>query len=165
MCLPPPVSQRAVLTIIASSKKIAHNVGVESWRSASAQLHRLQGADPGDVVDVTVTCDGTWSRCGFVAAYLWWRYYRGRQTRYSMWRSWANLARFARRLNIPWAASLRSSWIGWRSTRTPAIRISMVLLQLWKRKGSWFFGRGRWRRTSCSTWWSYPMGMLRLSHG
>ena len=25
--------------------------------------------DPDDVVDVTVTCDGTWSHCGFVVAY------------------------------------------------------------------------------------------------
>ena len=50
-------------------QQIAQEVSVESCRSASAQLHRLQGADPDDVVDVTVTCDGTWSRCGFVAAY------------------------------------------------------------------------------------------------
>ena len=30
-------------------------------------MHQLQGVGPDDVVDVTVTCDGTWSRCGFVA--------------------------------------------------------------------------------------------------
>ena len=41
----------------------------ESFRSASAQLRRLQGADPDDVVDVTVTCDGTWSHRGLVSAY------------------------------------------------------------------------------------------------
>ena len=50
-------------------QQIAHKVGVESCRSASTQLYRLQDADPDDVVDVTVTCDGTWSRRGFVAAY------------------------------------------------------------------------------------------------
>ena len=43
--------------------------GAESCRFASAQLHRLQGADQDDVVDVTVTCEGTWSRHEFVAAY------------------------------------------------------------------------------------------------
>ena len=35
-------------------QQIAHEVGMESCKSAFAQLHRLQGADPGDVVDVTV---------------------------------------------------------------------------------------------------------------
>ena len=59
----------AILNIISLYKKITHEVCEESSRSASAQLRRLQGADPDDVVDVTVTCDGTWSRRGFVAAY------------------------------------------------------------------------------------------------
>ena len=69
MGLPPPVFPKSYSTHNSILQKIAHDVGVESCRSASAQLHRLQGADPGDVVDVTVTCDGIWSRCGFVAAY------------------------------------------------------------------------------------------------
>ena len=29
----------------------------------------MQGADPDDVVDITVTCDGTWSCHGFMAAF------------------------------------------------------------------------------------------------
>ena len=42
---------------------------MESLKFASEQLHRLQGADPNDVIDVTVTCHGTWSHRGFVAPY------------------------------------------------------------------------------------------------
>ena len=47
--------------------KYMQQICEESFRSASAQLRQLQGAGPDDVVDVTVTYDGTWSRCGFVA--------------------------------------------------------------------------------------------------
>ena len=69
MGLPPPVLPKSYSYHNSILQKIAHDVGVESCRSASAQLHRLQGADPDDFVDVTVTCGGTWSRRGFVAAY------------------------------------------------------------------------------------------------
>ena len=34
-----------------------------------SQLHSLQDTEPKDVVDFTVTCDGTWSRRGFMATY------------------------------------------------------------------------------------------------
>ena len=69
MCLPPPVTPKSYSTHNSLLKKFVHNVRVESCKSASAQLHRLQGADPGDVVDVTGTCYGTWSRRGFITAY------------------------------------------------------------------------------------------------
>ena len=65
----PPVSPKSYSAHNSILQKFTHDVSVESCRSASAQLHRLQGADPGDVVDVTVTCDGPWSHRGFVAAY------------------------------------------------------------------------------------------------
>ena len=42
---------------------------MESSKVASEQLHRLQGAYPNNVIDVTVTCDGTWAHRGFVAPY------------------------------------------------------------------------------------------------
>ena len=32
-------------------------------------MHRLHGAGPDDVVDLTITCDGPWGRRGFVAYY------------------------------------------------------------------------------------------------
>ena len=37
--------------------------------SASAYLHALHGSAPTEVVDVAVTCDGTWSKRGFTATY------------------------------------------------------------------------------------------------
>ena len=69
MGLPPPVTPKSYFTHNSILQEIVHNVRLESCRSASEQLHRLQGADPSDVIDVTVTCDGTWSRSGFVVAY------------------------------------------------------------------------------------------------
>ena len=69
MGLPPPVTSKIYSTRNSILKKSIHNVRVESCRSASEQLHRLQDPDPGDLIDVTVTCDGTWSHHGFVAAY------------------------------------------------------------------------------------------------
>ncbi len=35
--------------------------------TAADYLHRLKGVEPHDVLDVKVTCDGTWSRRGFIA--------------------------------------------------------------------------------------------------
>ena len=37
--------------------------------AASAYLHALHGAEPIEVVDIAVMCDGTWSKRGFTAAY------------------------------------------------------------------------------------------------
>ena len=69
MGLPPPVSPRSYSVHNNSLQKLVHDVLMESFKVASEQLHRLQGADPNDVTDVTVTCDGTWSHRGFVAPY------------------------------------------------------------------------------------------------
>ena len=49
MGLPPPVFLKCYSEHNSMLQQIAHKVGVESCRSDSAQLHRLQGADPGDM--------------------------------------------------------------------------------------------------------------------
>ena len=41
----------------------------DNMRAASEYLHSLLGAAPEEVVDVVVTCDGTWSKWGFTATY------------------------------------------------------------------------------------------------
>ena len=69
MGFPPPVGPKSYSAHNSILQKFVQNVQVESCRAASAQLHRLQGADPGDVVDVTDTCDGPWSLRGIVANY------------------------------------------------------------------------------------------------
>ena len=35
-----------------------------SQKAAASQLHKLQGCSDGEVIDVDVTCDGTWSKRG-----------------------------------------------------------------------------------------------------
>ena len=69
MGLPPPVTSKSYSVHNNSLRQLVHGVLMESFKVASEQLHRLQGADLNDVIDVTVTCDGTWSHRGFVAPY------------------------------------------------------------------------------------------------
>ena len=69
MGLPPPVGPKSYSNHNNILHKFVQKVRMESSKVASAQLHRLQGADPSDVIDVTVTCDGPWSHRGFVAPY------------------------------------------------------------------------------------------------
>ena len=125
-------------------QKITHDVGKESCRSASAQLNRLQGAEPDDV-DVTVTCDGTWSCRGFVAAYG-----------VAVVLSWET----GQVLDV---MVLSKSCKEAQCTMGSELQEFLDWMEKWK--GPRFFGRGQWRRTSCGTWWLYPMGMLRRSHG
>lgn len=40
-----------------------------SYQAASGELHKQRGVGPDDIVDVTVTRDGTWSRRGFMGIY------------------------------------------------------------------------------------------------
>ena len=67
--LPPPVFPKCFTEHNLVIHKIAKEGCEDSFRSASAQLRGLQGAGPDDVADCTVTCDGIWSRRGFVANY------------------------------------------------------------------------------------------------
>ena len=65
----PPVGPKSYSIHNNILHKFVENVRMESSKVVSAQLHRLQGADPNDIIDVTVTWDGTWSHRGFVAPY------------------------------------------------------------------------------------------------
>ena len=65
-----------MLPPVVSSSYMEHNqvladasykAAVDNMNAASAHLHRLKGVDPHDILDVRVTCDGTWSRRGFSA--------------------------------------------------------------------------------------------------
>ena len=64
MGLPPPVTSKSYSEHNSRIHTISNEMCLESYRSASVQLHRLQGAEPTGVVDVTVTCEGTWSKRG-----------------------------------------------------------------------------------------------------
>ena len=53
MSLPPPVTSKSYSEHNSRIYTISNEMCLESYRTASAQLHRLQGAEPTDVVDVT----------------------------------------------------------------------------------------------------------------
>lgn len=62
----PPVSTRSYMVhnnALAASMSIAK----DNMIAASEYLHFLNGVQPLDILDVKVTCDGTWSRRGFTA--------------------------------------------------------------------------------------------------
>ena len=44
-------------------------VAASNMLASSAHLHRLHGAKFTDVIDIAVTCDGTWSKRGFTATH------------------------------------------------------------------------------------------------
>jgi hypothetical protein len=63
----PPLSPRSYMkhnqALATASMSAANN----NMIAASDYLHRLHSVEPSDVLDVRVTCDGTWSRRGFTA--------------------------------------------------------------------------------------------------
>ena len=67
--LPPPLTYRAFSDYNLSLNKIIQEASIESQLSVSAPLHSLYDTKPNDIIDVTVTCDGTWSKRGFTALY------------------------------------------------------------------------------------------------
>ena len=69
MGLPPPLTSSAFSDYNLSINKIIQEATIESQLSAAAHLHSQYDTKPNDVIDVTVTCDGTWSKRGFTALY------------------------------------------------------------------------------------------------
>ena len=67
--LPPPLTYRAFSEYNSFLHQIVQQSAIYSQLVVSAQLHLLQDTEPMDIVDVTGTCDGTWSRRGFTATY------------------------------------------------------------------------------------------------
>ena len=67
--LPPPLTYRAFSDYNLSHNKIIQEASIESQLSVSAPLHSLYDTKPNGIIDVTVTCDGTWSKRGFTALY------------------------------------------------------------------------------------------------
>lgn len=65
----PPVSAPSYSAHNQQLLEAVRSEVMATQQSVSAHLHELQGALPDDITDVTVTCDGTWSRRGFSALY------------------------------------------------------------------------------------------------
>ena len=69
MGLPQPVTPRAFSSHNQRLWELSNSEAEKSLHQAAANLHHAAGADPEDVIDETVTLDGTWSKRGFTAKY------------------------------------------------------------------------------------------------
>ena len=65
----PPLSSPAYIEHNHRVADAVMAVALENMCAASAHLHKLQGVDPTTVLDITVTCDGTWSKRGHTATH------------------------------------------------------------------------------------------------
>ena len=84
--------------------------------SAVASCLRKNAA-PDEVIDVMVTCDGTWSSEATQLSLEWWSWLPGRQDRCWTWRCSASGATSARRRRIVLTPHQLSFWIGGRCIR------------------------------------------------
>lgn len=67
--LPPPVVDKAYSDHNKDICKILGGYAGNEQLAAVSRLREACGAGSGDVLDVTVTFDGTWSKRGFTAPY------------------------------------------------------------------------------------------------
>ena len=65
----PPLSKPRYSEHNHSIATASEKAALDDMLSASAYLHVLHGSAPTEVIDVSVTCDGTWSKRGFTATY------------------------------------------------------------------------------------------------
>ena len=167
MGLPPPVSPRSYSMHNNALQKFVQNVRMESSMVASEQLHRLQGDDPNDVIDVTVTCDGSWSHRGFVVLY-------GVVAVISCVGDRPD-TRCDGPEQILQSLQGNRKCHGKRVAGVPGLECEAPgLLQFefhrffssyGSRRSLDSLGGGQWRRTGCGTPRSYPMGISNLSCG
>ena len=67
--LPPPVTDNSYSDHNEFICEVVGRVAREKQREAVSRLRQLYNANPDDILDVTVTVDGTWSKRGFTAPY------------------------------------------------------------------------------------------------
>lgn len=65
----PPVTQTAFSTHNQALGDASKMMALQNMLDASKHLHALHGEDPDVVIDIAVTCDGTWSKRGFTATH------------------------------------------------------------------------------------------------
>ena len=63
----PPVTPRAYKKHNQALAKASMSAASDNMIAASEYLHRLHGVEPDEILDIKVTCDGTWSKRGFTA--------------------------------------------------------------------------------------------------
>jgi hypothetical protein len=65
----PPVTMKSFTEHNHALADAAVATATENMNAASAHLHSLRGVDPETVLDIAVTCDGTWSKRGHTATH------------------------------------------------------------------------------------------------
>ena len=69
MGLPPPITDHAFMEHKSDSLAAAVEESVESRRVAAQELHRMNDMSNDDILDIPVTCDGTWAKRGFTSQF------------------------------------------------------------------------------------------------
>ena len=69
MCLPPPITDNSYAEHQAVIAAAAMKVAMESCKEAADELHQLAGKPCDEIVNITVTCDGTWATRGFTSKF------------------------------------------------------------------------------------------------
>ena len=69
MDMPPPLSSRCFNDRNRAISEASISAAYSNMLAASAHLHRLHGLKPNEMLDIAITCDGTWSKRGFTATY------------------------------------------------------------------------------------------------
>ena len=166
MSLPLPVTSKSYSEHNSRIHTISNEMCLESYRTATAQLHRWQGAEPTDVVDVNVTCDGNWWKRVFTAPYgvvVVASFETGQvldaivlsyvcnQKEASMDIRYQPCPTLCYYSKYCFYIARRSTWIGTRSTRTPAMPILMAHHLPWKPKGLHCSGHALFRGTASAT--------------
>ena len=65
----PPLSNRSYNMHNHKLAVASMEAAQENMNAASAHLHKLHGVGPKEVLDIVVTCDGTWSKRGYTATH------------------------------------------------------------------------------------------------
>ena len=63
----PPVSTRSYMLHNQAMAAASMSIANDHMIAASEYLHHLNSVEPHEILDVKVTCDGTWSKHGFTA--------------------------------------------------------------------------------------------------
>ena len=69
MDLPPPISAKSYSEHNHMLAECSLELAEKKMLAASAYLHEQHRLECTDVLDIPITCDGTWSKRGFTATY------------------------------------------------------------------------------------------------
>ena len=128
----PPVVAHSFKQLNKQLAQHSMKVAPSNMLAASAHLHYLHGAKSTDIIDVTVTCDGTWSNRSFTAKHGVVVFIAGRQVAYLTLRSSPNAAQFVPCRWSSWMKVPMSLMDGGRAIRPIVIATMLDHRKPWK---------------------------------